>query len=369
MPFLAAYKAKDEYVGKAIATMLTLFFDSTAWIWQYTQPELYKELEGIVAGINDPDFTVAHAVYTNACYEIVAWCTSIIAKQANGEIIHARNLDYGFEDLMRALTFRAHYKQNGEFIFDAVMFAGVAGVYTGEKEKAFSISQDTRSFDKNPLGLVENFLMLYAGFTQNSMLIRQTLTKCNNYDCAFNHLAYKPMPSYGYNIVAGTKGDEGAVISRNRFGAAHIDKLDSANGKWFLVQTNSDEWKPDGYQTGCTDRCAAATASMNAVGQANINLETIRSKVLLVYPVLNEHTLYNTEFDPKVGYIETDPEDYTPSAADLAGPYKNDQPADMKTVLTPVHEAYCMFRPVIDPVLHTLKMIGKLTEFTQMTMF
>jgi len=245
-PFLAAYKAKDEYLGKPIATMLTLFFDCTAWIWKYTQPQLYLELEGIVEGINDPNFTIAKAVYTNACYEIVAWCTSIVAKQANGEIIHARNLDYGFMDLMRALTFRAHYKKGGEHIFDAVMFAGVVGVYTGEREKAFSISQDTRSFDKNPMGLLENFLMLYAGFTQNSMLIRETLTTCTNYDCAFNHLAYKPMPSYGYNIVAGTKGDEGAVISRNRFGAAHIDKLDSANGKWYLVQTNSDEWLPDG---------------------------------------------------------------------------------------------------------------------------
>lgn len=83
------------------------------------------------------------------------------------------------------------------------------------------------------------------------------------------------MPSYGYNIIAGTKDEEGAIISRNRFGAAHVDLLDSANGKWFLVQANKDEWKD-----GCDGRCKAATDLMNQVGRANITVEKMRTDVL-----------------------------------------------------------------------------------------
>jgi hypothetical protein len=36
-----------------------------------------------------------------------------------------------------------------------------------------------------------------------------------------------------YLTIAGIKDNEGAVISRDRFGAAHIDQL--SEDRWFLV--------------------------------------------------------------------------------------------------------------------------------------
>jgi len=76
----------------------------------------------------------------------------------------------------------------------------------------------------------------------------------------------------GYIIVAGTKDEEGAVISRNKYNTAHIDNLDSKNGKWYIVQTNNDHWK-DG---GCFNRCSAAHENLNRVGWDNININTLR---------------------------------------------------------------------------------------------
>jgi hypothetical protein len=86
---------------------------------------------------------------------------------------------------MRAITYRAEFMRNGEKVFDAVMFAGTLGVYTGMKPGAFSVSQNTRYKNKNPLYLMENIVMMYGGFTENSWQLRQALTWCNDYDCAF----------------------------------------------------------------------------------------------------------------------------------------------------------------------------------------
>jgi len=41
---------------------------------------------------------------------------------------------------MAMMTYRAKYMKNGKYVYDAVMFAGTIGIYTGMKAGAFSIS-------------------------------------------------------------------------------------------------------------------------------------------------------------------------------------------------------------------------------------
>ena len=106
------------------------------------------------------------------------------------------------------------------------------------------------------------------------------------------------MPSYGYQILAGTKPGQGVVIARNRFGPAHEDHLNET--RWFVVQTNNDHW-----DSGCYNRCAAATERMLKIGQDNINQASIREQVMYLFPTLNGDTLYNTEFTPVVDFIDT----------------------------------------------------------------
>jgi len=45
---------------------------------------------------------------------------------------------------MRDLTYVANFYKDGAHIFDAVMFAGDIGVYTGMKPNAFSVSENDR---------------------------------------------------------------------------------------------------------------------------------------------------------------------------------------------------------------------------------
>mmetsp|Transcript_24680 Transcript_24680/g.38395 ORF Transcript_24680/g.38395 Transcript_24680/m.38395 type:complete len:137 (-) Transcript_24680:458-868(-) len=136
---------------------------------------------------------------------------------------------------MRSITFNAEVHKKGKKIYDAVMFAGNVGIYTGLKEGAYSVSQNTRAPNKHYVGLLENLVMLFTGQKEQSWIIRDALEKCDDYDCAYDMLRNKPFNALGYIILAGTKDDEGVVISRKRFGPAHEDFLNTTNGTWYLV--------------------------------------------------------------------------------------------------------------------------------------
>lgn len=103
--------------------------------------------------------------------------------------------------------------------------------------------------------------MLFSGYNEISWVIRDTLETCESYECAYNAFKSKKVNALGYIILAGTKADEGVVISRNRLNVAHEDKLNVTAGKWYVVQTNNDHW--DG---GCYNRCAAAKTHLDGIG-------------------------------------------------------------------------------------------------------
>lgn len=66
-------------------------------------------------------------------------------------------------------------------------------------------------------------LSLFAGYQQNTKLIRDTLAECKDYDCAFKRLRDTPVIAPSYFIVAGLGPNEGAVITRDRFSVANLD--------------------------------------------------------------------------------------------------------------------------------------------------
>ena len=89
---------------------------------------------------------------------------------------------------MRTLTYVAKYYKDDKFLFEATMFAGHMGVFTGFKAGAFSITENQRT----PLGteeaLITNVGFIFAGLPEVSWLIRETLTVCDDYACAYNKL-------------------------------------------------------------------------------------------------------------------------------------------------------------------------------------
>ncbi len=77
--------------------------------------------------------------------------------------------------------------------------------------------------------------MQFSGFTEISWLIRSTLDICDSYECAQKRFSSNDISSLGYITIAGTEKNQGAVISRNRMNSAHVDQLDTENGKWYVV--------------------------------------------------------------------------------------------------------------------------------------
>jgi penicillin V acylase-like amidase (Ntn superfamily) len=72
------------------------------------------------------------------------FCTSIVAQQKDGQIIHGRNLDYEFSPELQNLTYIAEYYRDGELLFTSGQLAGYIGVLTGHKYKRFTFSINER---------------------------------------------------------------------------------------------------------------------------------------------------------------------------------------------------------------------------------
>lgn len=64
----------------------------------------------------------------NYVYEFTSFCTSLIAKQEDGLVVHMRMLDFDFPDETRQLTYTAEFYKSGEVLYEAVMFGGLAGM-------------------------------------------------------------------------------------------------------------------------------------------------------------------------------------------------------------------------------------------------
>lgn len=218
---------------------------------------------------------VWEGMVANYVYEFDAFCTSIITRQADGTILHGRNLDFDYTKFIHNLTYHADFVEGEKHRYSANMFAGHMGVFTGFKAGGFSISENERypSEQESLWRLVENMILIYLGFDEISWTIRKSFEKCETYSCAYNYLTTHPVIAPGYIIMAGIEENEGTIISRDRWGPAHIDTL--SEDRWYLAQTNDDHW------TGvCADRCQEANKNLKSIGKEEIDLEKLKFDVL-----------------------------------------------------------------------------------------
>jgi penicillin V acylase-like amidase (Ntn superfamily) len=86
----------------------------------------------------------SRVVVANYAYEFVAFCTSIVAKQMDGKILHMRLLDFFDVDNTKNMTYIAEFYRNNTFLYKAVMTGGSPLIPTGYKEGKFSISLNSR---------------------------------------------------------------------------------------------------------------------------------------------------------------------------------------------------------------------------------
>lgn len=92
--------------------LLPLIDQLALYLEKYFPAPYPDELRGIATGLN---ISVSDAVLLNMVYDFSAFCTSIVAQDKQGNIFHARNLDYHFTGDLRKLTFMVDFQSKGMY--------------------------------------------------------------------------------------------------------------------------------------------------------------------------------------------------------------------------------------------------------------
>jgi hypothetical protein len=261
--------------------------------------ERYLELKGIAEVLDVPVYEI---MLCNFEYELFAYCTSIIAHDRNGEIVHGRNFDYPIYKYMKDLTFTADFYVNGKMLFRADMFAGYAGVCTGMKPGKFAISINERHINST-FGLFRNLYRWTFGTYSPATLLKHTFEVAESYEEAKDMLTNTPLTAPVYIIISGVNPDEGAIITRDRSGAADVWLINhNSPTDWAIYQTNHDHWiRPAPYSD--KNRAETTKIVLSRIGNGQLTNEDM-VMILQKPPIFNKGTLYSTVMRAKDDYMK-----------------------------------------------------------------
>ena len=270
------------------AGMRMSYIYSATMFNQLNQP--YRdELLGFAVAANR---TIGEVIVFNFFFDIFShkhsnWCTSIVAEEQSGGIIHGRNFDHFF-DVLREMAVVLEFKRNNKIVYTGTSFAGFFGLMTGQKAYKFTVSYDARVTGTWQLNDWAAAFIGAQGFI--SFLVRDVFDKANSFRQAIDMFSHHPLIAPCYFIVGGTQPGEGVVITRGRWSTVDLWWLKPKQGRWYLVETNYDHWTSP---PSIDKRRAVAKRAMNHTGRANINPTTL-FKVLSTPPVLNFETIHTT---------------------------------------------------------------------------
>jgi hypothetical protein len=240
-------------------------------------------------------------------YEISDACTSIVAQDPSGTIMHTRNLDFWdgitLTDQLKAIAGIFNMQKGGKTVFRFSSFVGYFGALSGQVPDGFSVTIDTRFY---PNGIWEMFdEIIFTLENRNASLValltRTALETLHTYDDAVKFLGTTEIVADVYYTVAGISSNQGIVLARNRTDTANSTKIDVGSGKWFVLITNYDWWKP---QPWFDDRYGPAITYLNEMGYQNCTLANM-FKIMSTKPILNLQTTYTFLSIPKNTTYET----------------------------------------------------------------
>ncbi|XP_065188773.1 N-acylethanolamine-hydrolyzing acid amidase-like [Sycon ciliatum] len=233
------------------------------------------------------NISVGYVVAANLIYDFTAACTSIVMQAENGTILHGRNLDYSFGGVLRNVTYIGDFQRGGKTAYKLTTYGGYFGALSGMRPGGFTVTVDER--DQGAVW--ENIAM--ALFDRKSdplgFFVRETLdTDGIDFVQAVETLSTTPLIAPVYLIVGGVTPGQGAVITRDQLGAIDTYYLDADKGRWYVLETNYDHWKPP---PKTDDRRDPAEKILNAAGRSQVGYALLQ-KVLNTPPILNSHTTY-----------------------------------------------------------------------------
>ena len=252
---------------------------------KYIPDPFSGELLGLAAACHIPP---SELMLINLLYELTAFCTSIVAENNTGQILHGRNLDYYILRNLTSIVIDVDFKRAGKTVYTGTTFAGYVGLLTSQKPGVLTVTINER--DKG--NMFENLLdLLVNNYSMVSFAVREMMDgPVKDFSSAVIHLAYQVnLVAPCYLIVGGVSTLEGVVITRDRVSAVDIRGLDLVSGDWFVLETNYDGWSTP---PPSDDRRDPAIHMMGRLGRG-INLDTLYS-VLNRAPVCNPGTVYTT---------------------------------------------------------------------------
>uniref|UniRef100_A0AAY5EK42 Acid ceramidase n=1 Tax=Electrophorus electricus TaxID=8005 RepID=A0AAY5EK42_ELEEL len=248
----------------------------------------------------------------NIFYEVFTVCTSLVAEDPAGNLIHARNLDFGLfmgwknkswvmTEKLKPLVVNVDFRRNNRTVFKSTNFAGYVGMLTGLRPQMFTLTMNERfTLDGGYIGILEWILGKRNGIWM-SFLTRSILENATSYAEAKKQLSDTKLLAPAYFILGGNQTGEACIITRSRTQSIHPLELDIQQGRWYVLETNYDHWKPPLF---LDDRRTPAMKCMNQTTQSNISVKTVYD-VLSTKPVLNKLTTYTTLMEVASGKLES----------------------------------------------------------------
>jgi hypothetical protein len=223
-------------------------------------------------------------------------CTSFVAETPGGTIWHGRNMDWNLPDFFRKYVIDVEFTRSNRTLFKMTTVASHVGAFHGLRPGQFSVSINARDKGGEPIANLWEFITHKKGWV-SPHLLRQALETTSDYGSAVKTLSSEIIDEHVYFIVGGTRHGEGVVLARDRFKTVDAWHLGNATAThqganntqspWFRLQTNYDHWLE---VPKWDDRRTPGVAHLQAVGQAQLGVDTIFDSVLKAWPTLNDHT-------------------------------------------------------------------------------
>jgi len=238
---------------------------------------IVRELTGIHATAVSlgKNVTMSELLFFQLFYELMMQCTGILSKNADGTVIHGRNMDIGLP--VGNLTSQVTWMRNGKPLFTSTQYLGYQGVHTGMRHnnghagEGWSVQVNERVvLIPGPIiGYQEAILLntvarFVGGGAPVGSAIRSALSSANNFSSSIPILSSVKLASPMYIIVGGGGKGEGMVVVRDPDGLAQTsqcgkdvvigcpkpkstsdtqqDLMSHPNAGEHLVNTNWDNW-------------------------------------------------------------------------------------------------------------------------------
>uniref|UniRef100_A0A3B4DJ09 Acid ceramidase n=1 Tax=Pygocentrus nattereri TaxID=42514 RepID=A0A3B4DJ09_PYGNA len=267
-----------------------------------------EEIKGIAAASGVP---LGEVVLFNIFYEIFTVCTSLVAEAPDGNLIHARNLDFGLfmgwdlknrswviTEKLKPLVVNIDFRRSNRTVFKSTNFAGYVGMLTGMRPHVFTLTMNERfSLNGGYIGILEWILGKRDGMWM-SFLTRSVLENATSYTEAKKLLSDTKLLAPAYFILGGNQTGEACIITRSRTHNIYPLEIDLKQGRWYVLETNYDHWKKPLF---LDDRRTPAMKCMNRITQAVRTSCFSKFKIFPLYSL----TTYTTLMDVSQGKLES----------------------------------------------------------------